>query len=109
MKPNGAIQPREIIGWFRSKAKEFNAMADSLESTFANVAVNGSEHKAQGFTLNIPASFERVKEAVQKSKSLRAAQIADDLGSTRESVLEIVKNNPEHFEVVGKGWIKIKE
>jgi hypothetical protein len=101
------ISTKDVTAWFREKAKEFNAMADSLESTFNSA--NGSVKSPKGpHGMMTDVTLEQVKSAVGK-KAARAKEIATVLNTTRKRVRAIVDTNPNEFELIGRGWIKNKK
>jgi hypothetical protein len=99
------LNTTDVTAWFRQKAKEFNMIADSLESTFSGT--NGEAAPQLVVPASIEVNLEQVKNAVGL-KAKRAKEIAAVLSTTRMRVLSVVQANPNDFELIGRGWIKRK-
>ena len=95
-----------MIDWFRGKAKEFNAIADTLETTFSGA--NGEPGPQVIAVPSREVSLDSVRKTVLEFGSSRPVNIAESLKATRESVQAVIDNHPEVFEKTGKGWVKVK-
>ena len=99
------LNTTDVTAWFRLKAKEFNNIADSLESTFSGA--NGAATPQAAAPPIVEVNLDQVKNAIG-SKASRAKEIAITLNTTRKRVLSVVQANPNDFELIGRGWIKRK-
>jgi hypothetical protein len=106
MKEN--ITPAEMIQWFRSKANEFNNIADGLESTFSPsgqpIVKTQPATTAQSDSVKKP-NVEDVKTALTKfGKPSRSSLIAKSINADPSVVSMILSSFPNIFEQVGRGW-----
>ena len=104
--------PSEMIRWFRDKAREFSAIADTLERTFPGGGANAST-PLDDVSRREARLTERVINIDQivgllKTKAGRSGDIADTLGCTKETVDAAVAAHPDLFEVGERGWIRLK-
>jgi hypothetical protein len=96
----------EVIQWLRQQATELNKQADSLEQFMGSRGImNG---------IAAPPNFARpdvtvsdVVAVLRKKGAGRAWDIAKVLKTTKEHVSEIVRDNPNMFEIRQRGWIKV--
>ena len=108
------ITPGEMIEWFEGKAAEFKAIARNLRATFGTdgkVIVPASKHHGDSDRQNGEITLEMVKAATIKlPKAARCATIAKALGhgATRDQIRQIIEDNPNEFDQVGRGWWKVK-
>jgi hypothetical protein len=105
VKENTNITPKDLITWFRVKAEEFNTIAETLQSTFDSG--NGSP-KPPNVVVLTPKDLTLDQVKALAKKPTRASSIGQKLGTTRESVVDVITKHPEAFETIGRGWIKAK-
>jgi hypothetical protein len=101
---NHNISPQEMIDWFRSQAAEFTRIANTLEDTFNS---RGVRPKIQAVVEPAQITLDQIRQTLG-SNSMRPADIATSLKTSKELVSGIVDKHPETFEKFGKGWIKAK-
>ena len=102
------ISPKEMVEWFKTKAEEFNRIAKDLETTFST----SGQPLVQIIrtTVITPTTVDMVRESLVKiGKPARHSMIADALKASGVTVKNILKNNPDKFEQVGRGWWKVKD
>lgn len=114
------ITPAQIVEWFRAKAAEFTAVADSLEQTFSDgkpspkvlLGPKTSAPKTQHSGLLDPAREQEIVEWLKLELggfSARAAVLATKREFTREEIRMVIQRHPDIFEVGEKGWVRLKQ
>lgn len=107
------ITPYEMIEWFEAKASEFRRIAQTLRATFNS--------EGQPSIQAIPPTLEPQQNAgrlgVESIKSIlatfptgyaRHTKIAEALHADPEYVRNMMVDNPNDFEMKGRGWWKAK-
>ena len=93
-----------MIDWFEAKASEFKAIAKFLRETFNSQG----QPIIQSTPENEPTA-ERVKAVLQKLGNARHSRIAEKLNADPEVVRRILVSDRELFEMIGRGWWKVKQ
>lgn len=100
------LTPTEIADWFRERAKLFNQMANTVESTFKLIPQTDDK------TPQLPhmgiVTADTIKKLVAK-KQMRVATLASQL-SVDELEIEKIVRNPDSGLVKGnRGWISVNK
>jgi hypothetical protein len=106
-----SITPAEMIQWFKSKAIEFNRIANVLESTFSpsGLPIIQSSIAPPVKSSSDEVSAEDIKTALETfGRTARSSKIAEHLKVEQAAILPVLSSNPEMFEQVGRGWWKNK-
>jgi hypothetical protein len=97
------INPNEMIEWFESKSLEFKGIAKTLRETF-----NSQGQPLIQPTTDNETTVERVRAVLEKLGNARHSRIAGKLNADPEVVRSILAANRERFEMIGRGWWKVK-
>lgn len=107
MKPH-QLAPDQIIEWFRSKACEFNGIADVLEETFKQGLTASSQGNRNLPTIGgkSPISATAIKEYVTL-KGARIRDLAEHFRVSDKEVQGIIDAPSSGLEVATRGWVKV--
>jgi hypothetical protein len=98
------LTPKEIASWFRSQARTFDQMADTIEKTFSGGPMPMS---SAVLPLKAPPGIAEVREALSQ-KARRAADIADEFGVTKAEIERLLTDPESGVEDAGRGWWRLK-
>lgn len=98
------ISPNEMIEWFETKSIEFKGIAKTLRETFNSQGQPLIQSTAENET-----TAEKVKTALEKMGAARHSRIALALHADSEEVKKILGDNKGLFEMIGRGWWKVKK
>ena len=98
------INPNEMIEWFEAKSLEFKGIARTLRETFNSQGQPLIQSKPDN-----DVTAEKVKTALIKEEVARHGRIAELLHTNPEEVREILVNNDDLFEMIGRGWWRVKK
>jgi hypothetical protein len=102
-----SISAPDIITWFRAKAKEFNKIADTLETTF-NASPYLPAIEAGSKNGIASATAEDVTAIINEKGAARVKTISEKLNLPARAVQAIITANPHLYEIADRGWIKLK-
>lgn len=108
---NHQLSPQQIVAWMRTKATNYNKMADELEADYSATAKGGESPTPQRQTNGHnpePLTEDRLFEAVQK-KSGRVVHYAERLHVSEEEIQRVLNLPNCRVEVGDRGWFKIKD
>lgn len=94
----------KTIAKYRAKSAEFAAMATALERDMPWLS-DGQPvvpQKPDG----VP-STQAIADYLTKVGAKRPADIADELGASRDVILSIIDANPERFQKADRGWVRL--
>ena len=98
------ISPKEMIEWFEAKALEFKGIARTLRETFNSQGQPLIQNNADN-----EITAEKVQTVLGDLGTARHSQIASTLRANSEEIKEILNNNGDLFEMVGRGWWKVRK
>jgi hypothetical protein len=96
------LSPQDVVRWFRTQAKSFQQMADTVEATFK---INSVRFAPDTSLTAITA--DHLKEAIkEKGKQMRVATLAKQFNVENHVIKSIVQDPKSGLEIGEKGWIK---
>lgn len=101
------LTPGDISEWLRERARTFNQMAESIESTFKFMP--SPESVTNPVARNFGAiGVDMVRRAVSE-KAMRVATIAKHFNVPEYEVERIIDSSESGLKRGNKGWITIKD
>src|SRR5437016_12602213 len=100
------LKPKEMIQWFRTKAAEFERIADTLEATFSPAGEPAIHSQANGRGTTKEVGVSEIQNFLKKTTSgaARYNTIADGLGADPEVVSKFLRAHlGKEFELKGRG------
>jgi hypothetical protein len=108
------LSPKQIADWFRSQAKQFNKMADTVEATFKlQPAARGKQIEETGDAelIAVPeagtVTAQQFEDEVRK-KTGRLKGLAERL-NTSEDTLRGLLHPASRVHVASRGWLEVQE
>jgi hypothetical protein len=108
------ITPSEMIEWFEAKSEEFRRIAQTLRATFnsegqPSIQVTSPAIEADKIFARLDADSIKTVLNSFPSKAARHTKIAQALHANAEYVRKILVDNPNDFEMKGRGWWMVKK